>query len=252
MTKTLSDRVAFVTGANRGIGAACAIALGKAGAHVLAAARDPASLAPVCNALRESGATATPVQLDVSDFDGIAALAGVIARQFGRVDVLVGNAGVLGPRVPLDQIGVDAWNEVMTVNLSANWQLARHFQPLLLRSSAGRVVFVTSGAATRSEAGVGVYGISKAALNAFARIYAAEVATTSVRVNLFNPGPVRTRMRAAAFPDEDPAALPTAASVAEKIFEMCLPTFKGNGLLYDYPTRGFKDAGPPGITAPKH
>jgi NAD(P)-dependent dehydrogenase (short-subunit alcohol dehydrogenase family) len=249
MTKPLSDRVALVTGANRGIGAACASALGKAGAHVLAAARDPASLASICNALREAGATATPVQLDVADFAGIAALAGVIARQFGRVDVLVGNAGVLGPRVPLDQIGIEAWNEVMTVNVSANWQLAKHFQPLLQRSSAGRVVFVTSGSATRSDAGGGVYAISKAALNSFARIYAAEVAATSVRVNLFNPGPVRTRMRAAARPDEDPETLTTAASVAEKILELCLPTFAGNGMLYDFPTRSFKDAGSPGASA---
>jgi NAD(P)-dependent dehydrogenase (short-subunit alcohol dehydrogenase family) len=147
--------------------------------------------------------------------------------------VLLGNAGILGPLSPIAHIEPKAWEEVMAVNVVANAQLIRVMDPLLRAAQAGRAVFVTSGAASSAKAYWGPYAVSKAALEILARTYAAETVTTAVRVNLLNPGPTRTRMRAAAMPGEDPMNLKTAHQVAEKIVELCLPGFTETGKLYD-------------------
>jgi NAD(P)-dependent dehydrogenase (short-subunit alcohol dehydrogenase family) len=234
MPPPLADRIVLVTGASRGIGRATALALARAGAHVVAVARTVGGLEELDDAIRAIGGAATLVPLDVKDTPGIARLAAALSARYGRLDVLVGNAGILGPLSPLDHVEPKAWDEALAVNVTANWHLIRALDPLLKRASAGRVVFVTSGIVARPRAYWGPYAISKAALEALARTYAAETASTAIRVNLFNPGATRTRMRASAMPGEDPAALKTPELVAERILELCLPQLQETGKLYDY------------------
>jgi NAD(P)-dependent dehydrogenase (short-subunit alcohol dehydrogenase family) len=235
MPQPLADRIALVTGASRGIGYALAVALARAGAHVVAVARTVGGLEELDDAVRGAGSAATLVPLDMRDYDGFYRLAAALNERYQRLDVLVGNAAVAGQRSPLGHVLPPAWDEVMAVNVTANWQLIRAMDPLLRRSAAGRAVFMTSGAATHARAYSGPYSVSKAALNVLARTYAAETTSTSVRVNLFNPGPTRTRMRAQVMPFEDPMTLPTPELVAEKILDLCLPSFSETGRLYDYP-----------------
>jgi NAD(P)-dependent dehydrogenase (short-subunit alcohol dehydrogenase family) len=234
MPPPLADRIALVTGASRGIGRATALALARAGAHVVAVARTVGGLEELDDAIRALGGSATLVPLDLKDVPGIARLAAALDQRYRRLDVLVGNAGILGPLSPLDHVEPKAWDEVLAVNVTANWHLVRAMGPLLKLSTAGRVVFVTSGIAAHPRAYWGPYAISKAALEALARTYAAETVSTNVRVNLFNPGATRTRMRATAMPGEDPAALKAPEPVAERILELCLPEFQDTGKLYDF------------------
>jgi NAD(P)-dependent dehydrogenase (short-subunit alcohol dehydrogenase family) len=245
MSRPLSDRIALVTGASRGIGYATAVALAKAGAHVVAVARTVGGLEELDDAVRAEGGSATLVPLDLRDTDGIVRLAAALNERYQRLDVLVGNGGVLGPMSPLGHVEPKAWDEVIAVNVTANFHLIRTMDPLLRASEAGRAVFVTSGAATSNRAYRGPYSISKAALNAMARTYAAETVTTSVRVNLLNPGPTRTRMRAAVMPGEDPMTLKTVEPVAEQIVAMCLPDFQETGKLYDYEQGRLLEMQPP-------
>src|SRR5207302_533595 len=194
MSKPLADRIALVTGASRGIGAATAFKLAEAGAHVVAAARTVGGLEELDDKIRKAGGSATLVPLDLTDYPAIDRLAAALGGRYRKLDILVGNAGVLGPLSPLGHIEPKAWDDVMAVNVTANWRLIRAMDPLLQASDAGRVVFLTSGAAFRAIAYWGPYSISKIALEMLTRTYAAENATTKVRVNLFNPGPIRTRM----------------------------------------------------------
>jgi NAD(P)-dependent dehydrogenase (short-subunit alcohol dehydrogenase family) len=234
MTPPLSGRIALVTGASRGIGYAAALALARAGAHVVAVARTVGGLEELDDAIRAGGGSATLVPLDLKDHEGIARLAAALNERYRRLDVLIGNAGIGGPSSPLSHVEPKAWDDVMAINVTANWQLIRHFEPLLKASDAGRVVFVSSGAAHNARAYRGPYGVSKAALEALARTFAAETQSTPVRVNLFNPGPTRTGLRAAAMPGEDPMTLPSAEEVAEKIVALALPSFTESGKLYDF------------------
>jgi NAD(P)-dependent dehydrogenase (short-subunit alcohol dehydrogenase family) len=234
MPKLIANRIALVTGASRGIGYATALALAREGAHVVAVARTVGGLEELDDAIRAVGGSATLVPLDLKDSEGIARLGAALNERYGRLDILIGNAGVLGPLSPLGHVEPKVWDDVIAVNVTANWQLIRCMDPLLRQSEAGRVVFLTSGAGSNPRAYWGPYAISKAALDALARTYAAETATTNVRVNLFSPGPTRTRMRATAMPGEDPMSLKTADAVAEKILELCRPEFPETGKVYDY------------------
>jgi NAD(P)-dependent dehydrogenase (short-subunit alcohol dehydrogenase family) len=235
----LAGRIALVTGASRGIGYATALALAKAGAHVVAVARTVGGLEELDDAIRGVGGAATLVPLDLRDYAGIDRLALALHERFKRLDVLVGNAGILGPLSPLGHVEAAAWDEVMAVNVTANWRLIRAMDPLLRRSDAGRVVFLTSAVAALALAYWGPHAASKAALEVLARTYAAETATTPVRVNVFAPGPIRTRMRAQAMPGEDPMTLETPDKAAEKIVELCLPSMQESGKLYAYPQGRF-------------
>jgi NAD(P)-dependent dehydrogenase (short-subunit alcohol dehydrogenase family) len=239
MTKPLADRIALITGATRGIGRALALALARAGAHVVATGRTQGALEELDDAVRAAGSTATLVPLEMRDYPGIYRLAEALNERHQRLDILVGNAAIAGQRSPLGHVEPKAWDEAMAVNVTANYHLIRALDPLLRRSDAGRAVFMTSGAATRARAYSGPYSVSKAALNVLARTYAAETDATPVRVNLFNPGPTRTRMRAQVMPGEDPMTLPTPEEVAETIVPLCLPSFSETGKLYDYPARRF-------------
>lgn len=236
-------RIALVTGASRGIGRAAALALAKSGAHVVALARTQGGLEELDDEIRalrpEEPEATTLVPMDLRDFAAIDRLGEALNRRWGRLDAFVGNAGVLGLLTPLHQLDPEAWDDVMAVNVTANWRLIRSLDPLLRLSGAGRVAFITSGAASRADlrAYWGPYAVSKAALDALARTYAAETLNTSnLRVMLVNPGPLRTRMRATAMPGEDPATLRTPEELAPKIVEMCSPNWTETGKLYDFPS----------------
>jgi len=240
MTKPLSNRIALVTGASRGIGYATAVALAKRGAHIVAVARTQGGLEELDDEIRKDGGTATLVPLSITDFDGIARLGAALHERHGKLDILVGNAGVAGPSSPLGHVDLKPWQDVLAVNTTANFQLIRCMEPLLRQSDAGRAVFVTSGAANRAPAYLGPYVASKAALEALVRVWAAETAITRIRVNLFSPGPIRTRMRATVFPGEDPMTLDTPEQAAEFIVPMCAPEWTETGKLYEYKTRKLK------------
>jgi NAD(P)-dependent dehydrogenase (short-subunit alcohol dehydrogenase family) len=235
MDKPLANQIALITGASRGIGYALALALARAGAHVVAVARTVGGLEELDDAVRAAGSTATLVPLDMRDYPGIYRLAKALNERHQRLDILVGNAAIGGQRSPLGHVDANAWDEAMAINLTANYHLIRAMDPLLHRAAVGRVVFMTSGAATHARPYAGPYSVSKAALNVLARTYAAETDSTPMRVNVFNPGPTRTRMRAQVMPGEDPLTLPTPDQVAEKILDLCLPGFSETGKLYDYP-----------------
>ena len=245
MPPPLADRIALVTGASRGIGHATALALAKAGAHVVAVARTVGGLEELDDAVRAAGASATLVPLDLKDYDGIDRLGRALLDRFGRLDVLVGNAGILGSLSPLGHVEAKAWDDVMAVNVTANWRLIAAMDPLLKFSDAGRVVFLSSSVAALALAYWGPYAASKAALETLARVYAAETATTNVRVNVFTPGPVRTRLRAQAMPGEDPMTLVTPDKVAEKIIELCMPSMQETGKIYAYQKGRLLDFRPP-------
>ena len=245
MPQQLEGRIALVTGASRGIGRATALALAREGAHIVAVARTVGGLEEVDDEVKKLGSAATLVPLDMRDYDGFYRLAAAINERYQRLDVLIGNAAIGGQRSPLDHIEPKAWDDAFAINVTANFHLIRSMAPLVRGAKAGRAVFITSGAATNARAYGGPYSASKAALDALARTYAAETSSTAIRVNLFNPGPTRTRMRAAVMPGEDPMTLPTPEEVAEKIVELCLPGVTETGKLYDFPARKLLQFQPP-------
>lgn len=241
MTRPLSSRIALVTGASRGIGYATALALARQGAHIVATARTVGGLEELDDAIKQAGSSATLVPLNLTDFDGIARLGAALNERHGKLDILVGNAGMPGPSSPLGHVPVKNWQDTLALNVTANFQLIRCMEPLLRLSDAGRAVFITSSVAHKANAYLGPHAASKAALDTLARVWAHETATTAMRVNLFSPGPVRTKMRATVFPGEDPDTLDTPAQVAEFIVPLCLPACTDTGRIYDYQARAFQD-----------
>jgi NAD(P)-dependent dehydrogenase (short-subunit alcohol dehydrogenase family) len=225
----LEGRIALVTGASRGIGAAVAERFALEGAEVYALARSEDALAALAKRIRAHGTRATMVPLDLTDGHAVDRLGGTIAERHRRLDVLVANAGVLGTLGPLSHLRPHVWDRVIEVNLTANWRLIRSFDALLRQSDAGRAVFVTSGVARRAMAYWGAYAVSKAALEMLARLYAEEVAKTPVRVNLLDPGVVRTAMRAQAMPGEDPDTLPPPEAITDTFVALASPGCRRHG-----------------------
>ena len=232
--KRLDGRIALVTGASRGIGRAAALALAKEGAHVVIAGRTTGALEELDDEIQEAGGKATILQIDLKRLEKIDQLGPTLYQRWGKLDILVGNAGMLGNLTPLAHVTDDAWTSVMMVNLAANWRLLRTLDPLLQRSDAGRAIFVTSGAAQKATAYWGLYAASKAALDTLVKTYAAENATTKVRANLINPGPTRTQMRAKAYPGEDASTLPTPDEIAPLFVELALPSCEQTGQIVAY------------------
>jgi len=231
MSQPLKDRIALVTGASRGIGRAAALGLARAGAHVVALARTTGGLEELDDEIQKAGGSATLVPLDLRDFEALDRLGQSIFERWGRLDAFLGNAGSLGVLTPLSHLDPKVFQELIEVNVTANWRLIRSLDPLLRQSDAGRVLFVSSGAARKHTAFWGGYAMAKAALESLALTYAAECATTKVRVNLLNPGAMRTVMRARAMPGEDPQTLPAPESVAPLIVELLSPSCTQNGAL---------------------
>jgi NAD(P)-dependent dehydrogenase (short-subunit alcohol dehydrogenase family) len=238
MVKRLQDRIAVVTGASRGIGRAAALALAEAGAHIVALARTQGALEELDDAIRERGSTATLVPVNLKDYDALDRLGAALHQRWGKLDILVGNAGILGELSPITHIDQPVWDEVMAVNVTANYRLIRSLDPLLRASDAGRAIFVSSGAAHKCLAYWGPYSISKAALEALVRTYAAETVKTPVRAMLLNPGPLRTSMRRAAMPGEDPMTLRTPEDLAPHFVTLSDASWNETGKIYDFPSGG--------------
>jgi NAD(P)-dependent dehydrogenase (short-subunit alcohol dehydrogenase family) len=226
----LAGKVAVITGASRGIGAAVALRFAAEGAHPILIARTVGGLEEIddrIRALGHPGATLVPLDLSkTADIDGLAA---PLYQKHGRIDLLVANAGMLGRLTPLPHYPPDLWEEVFALNVHANWRLIRALDPLLRAAPDGRAMFVTSGITRMQGAYWGAYAASKAALEAMVRTYAAETEQTRLRVNLINPGPTRTAMRAAAYPGEDPAALAPPERIAEAFLALALDTSGTHG-----------------------
>jgi NAD(P)-dependent dehydrogenase (short-subunit alcohol dehydrogenase family) len=233
---TLKDRVALVTGASRGIGRAVALELARHGVHIIALARTQGALEELDDEIMALGSSATLVPLNLTDFDALDRLGDAIGGRWGKLDMLFGNAGILGPLTPLGHVSPKEWQGVIDTNVTANWRLIKAMDGLLRASDAGRAAFVTSGAAHKCTAYWGPYAVSKAAVEALARTYAAETATTAIKVMLVNPGPLRTRMRADAMPGENPETLRTPADIAPEIARLLSPDWSQSGLIYDFPT----------------
>lgn len=231
VTRRLDGRIALITGASRGIGAAIAKRFAAEGAQVILVARTRAGLEEVDDAIRresDGAQSATLVPLDLRSGEDIDKLQGAIAQRFGRLDILVGNAGILGTMTPVAQIDPKQWEEVIAVNLTANWRLIRALDPLLRASEAGRAIFLASGV-SGGRAYWGTYAVSKTALEALVRTWAQEIENTRLRVNLINPGRVRTRMRAQAYPGEDPDSLPPPEAVTDAFVALAETTCTRHG-----------------------
>ena len=205
----------MITGASRGLGAALAERFATDGATLVLVARTPGALEEVDDRVRAAGGTATLVPLDLTDADAMDRLGGALAERFGRLDVLVAASAELGPLSPLGHVAPAAFARVMAVNATANWRLIRSLDPLLRASPAGRAIIVTCAQARAGKPFWGAYAASKAALEALAMAYAAETRRMALRVNLIDPGIMRTRLRAQAYPGEDPAKLPDPGALAE-------------------------------------
>lgn len=235
MELDLSDRIALVTGASRGIGRSAALALAKAGAQVIALARTKGGLEELDDEIRTAtGQSATLVPLNLKHASKVDAIGPSLFQRFGRLDILVANAGVLGPLSPLGHIRDDDWAETLDLNLTTNWRLIRTLDPLLKRSDAGRAIFVTSGAAQKARAYWGPYSASKAALDALVKTYAHEVENTPIRVNLLNPGPVATNMRAKAYPGEKAETITQPDALGPWFTAMSAPAYTANAHIVSY------------------
>ena len=215
--------VALVTGASRGLGAACAIELARLGAHVVITGRVQGGLEETDDAIRAVGGTATLLPLDLREGAQLDAVGPSLFQRFGRLDVLVHCAGVLGKLTPVGHVMPDDWAGAVAVNLDAALRLIRTCDPLLRQAPAGRAVFVTDERARAPKAYWGAYGATKAGMEHLVLTWADEVKTTRLRVNLFDPGPMRTRLRANAFPGENPATVPAPVEVAPALAALCLP-----------------------------
>jgi len=230
----LEGRVALITGASRGIGRAVARRFANEGAHVILVATTTGALEEIDDEIfSETGNHATLVPLDLTDFGGIDHLGQAIFDRHARLDILIGNAGILGTLTPLGHLKPETWEKVMAVNLTANWRLLRSMDPLLQQSDAGRATFVTSTVGAEARAYWSAYSVSKAGLEMMTKIYAQEVANTSVRANLMNPGATRTAMRAQAMPGEDPGNLKSPDDLTETFVRMSEPSWDANGVLVD-------------------
>lgn len=232
MTGRLKDRIALITGASRGIGAAVAERFAAEGAHLILVARTRGGLEDIDDRIRKAHGddrAATLLELDLTDLDQVDRIGPTLAERFGRLDIVVGNAGLLGQMAPINHIDANVWTDVVDVNLNANWRLIRTTDPLLRQSDAGRAIFVTSGAAHGKRPYWGAYAVTKAALEMMVTCWAAETEETSMKINLLDPGATRTSMRAEAYPGEDPASLKTPEDITGYFVDLAAPDCTRHG-----------------------
>lgn len=233
----LTNRIALVTGASRGIGYQIARHMAAAGAHVIAVARTVGGLEDLDDEIKAEHARtgkgeATLVPLDLTDMPAIDRLGAAINDRWGKLDILVANAGILGTISPLGHVEAKVFDKVMTLNVTATWRLIRSVDPLMRKSDAGRAIILTSNAAHSARAFWGPYSASKAAVETLARSWADETRNFALRVNAADPGATRTAMRAQAMPGEDPNSLPQPAEIARRILPMAAPDLTRTGLIY--------------------
>ncbi|KGF68965.1 oxidoreductase [Hoeflea sp. BAL378] len=238
---SLEGRIALVTGASRGIGYFTALALAREGAHVIAVARTSGGLEELDDAIRADGGSATLVPMDLTDMPAIDRLGGAINERWGKLDILVANAAVLGTISPVGHVEAKVFEKVMTVNVTATWRVIRSVEPLLVKSDAGRALILSSGVAHTARAFWGPYAASKAAVETLARVWAAETSKTALKVNSVDPGATRTAMRAQAVPGENPEALPHPSEVAAKLVPLCEPGCAVSGKLFRVTENRFFD-----------
>ena len=236
VTKDLTGKVILVTGASRGIGYQAALEAGRRGAHVIAVARTIGGLEDLDDAIKTVGSDTTLVPLDLRDGDGIDRLGAAIFERWGKLDGLIGNAGVLGILTPMAHLDPKDFDQAFAVNVGANYRLIRSLDLLLRQSEAGRAVFLSSDAARGARPYWGLYAATKAALETMVRSYAAELSLSRVKVNVFDPGKLRTALRAKAFPGEDPDKLPRPEIVAPSLIGMVTPSYTQTGMLVDFTT----------------
>lgn len=234
MTGRLKGRLAVITGASRGIGRAVALGMAAEGAHVILVARTVGGLEEVDDEIKKIGGAATLVPMDLTDHPAIDRLGASIFQRWGKLDILVANAGILGVLTPMSHMGPKDFDKIVSTNITGNWRMIRSLEPLLLRSDAGRAIFVTSNAAHKAKPYWGGYAMSKAALEAIAQTWAAENANTDLRVNLLSPGPTRTGMRKQAMPGEDPTTLTRPADLVPLFIELAMPQCTRNGEIVAY------------------
>lgn len=225
----LWGRLALITGASRGLGRAIALKFAEEGADLILIARTVGGLEEVDDRVKAMGRNATLVPLDITDFDALDRMGQALYDRFKKLDVLVGNAATLGILSPLAHVDPKIWKSTLDLDLTANWRLLRSMDPLLRASESGRAIFVTSGITQRVVPYWGPYTVAKAALESMVRMYAAEMAHTKVRVNLVNPGPMRTALRAEAFPGEDPQSVPAPEDLAEAFVPLAEASCELNG-----------------------
>lgn len=232
----LEGKVAVVTGASRGIGKATALALAKEGAHIIAVARTVGALEALDDEIKAvSGNAATLVPLDITDFDALDRLGGVIMEKYGKLDILIANAGFLGDITPVSHLKPKTFDKLMNINVTANYRLIRSLDPLLRAADHGRAVFMGSSNVARNPRHFwGGYATSKAALECLVKTYAQEIERSNLKVNILNPGPIRTAMRAKAAPGEDASKLDTSEDLMPLMMLLCSPEFNDNGIVADY------------------
>ncbi|MBT7954807.1 MAG: SDR family NAD(P)-dependent oxidoreductase [Rhodospirillaceae bacterium] len=231
-TGKLAGRIAVITGASRGIGAATAKIFAAEGAHVILVARTQGGLEEIDDEIRSAGGTASLVPMDLTDYGKIDEMGATIFERYGKLDILIASAGLLGTMGPINHIDPKIWEQTLAVNVTANWRLIRSFDPLLRQSDAGRAIFLTSFAAQVHRAYWGIYATSKAALDMMVMTYAQEILKTNMTANLFNPGRTRTTMRAEAYPGEDPETVKSPEFAARQLVELVLPSCKLNGEIF--------------------
>ena len=225
----LENRLAVITGASRGIGAATAKLFAAQGAHVILVARTIGGLEEIDDEIRAKGGVSTLVPMDLTDYDKIDEMGLTIFERFGKLDILIANAGLLGTIGPINHINPQVWEQTIAVNVTANWRLIRSLDPLLRLSDAGRAIFLTSAAAQYHRAFWGLYATTKVALEMIVSTYAQEILKTNVTANLFNPGRTRTKMRAEAYPGENPNIIKAPEFVAKQLVNLAQQDCNLNG-----------------------
>lgn len=240
--RSLEGRISVVTGASRGIGYEAALGFAKAGAHVIALARTVGGLEELDDEIKAAGGSATLVPLDITDFEALDRLGASIHERWGKLDILLGNAGTLGVVTPLAQMKPSVFEELFAINVTANYRLLRSLDPLLQRSDAGRALFMSSGAAHNVRSFIGPYAASKAALEKLVQAYASENRLSSVCANLVDPGTLRTKMRAQYAPGEDPKSVTPPEAIVPILVDLAGPQTTENGGIFSFSDNQWIDA----------
>lgn len=238
--KSLDGKIALVTGASRGIGYHCALTLAKQGAHIIAVARTVGGLEELDDEIQEAGSSATLVPFDLTDFDAIDRLGASIHERWGKLDILIANAGALGDLSPLEHIETKSFDKVINLNVTANWRLIRSTSQLLRSADNARAVFMTANAPDKCKPFWAPYTVSQSALQALVKTWSAECEKSSLRINMLNTGPMRTAMRAQAMPGEDPALIAHPSEISASLLKLVAEDLTQNGQIYDREENAFR------------